>query len=392
MSEGVFRLRFQSRWIFASPLLAAACFGAMGAAVVLARALSALREAHAIRREMEDAAVRLAVEQAAIDYVASTGACDHSLVNAGGGIEVSTIANSEVGSHILTLAAQVGQREASFTCPLLPGVTPPVLGLVFAVADDAPTLPSGWPHPAVVARADLPRLGNVPASRFQFEPLSMALHRDGGIALLTLAAGTDREDFVLSAAAPLPGGLVHVPGNLWIEAGAVPMRLLLSDDVTFVVEGNVYLGRSVETVGAGRLTIVSEIAGGVPFADRDGNGRFSPGDVVRGSLFEGPLEGGGNVYLGLPRAPCTALSLKLSLLVGGELHLATDRASVLGSILLCHGGTVLPSSRGMLAVLGYSDPRGERVLLPGFVAVGSPRPGCLRRSNKQTLYPVAPVR
>lgn len=95
----------------------------MGAAVVLARALSALREAHAIRREMEDAAVRLAVEQAAIDYVASTGACDHSLVNAGGGIEVSTIANSEVGSHILTLAAQVGQREASFTCPLLPGVT-----------------------------------------------------------------------------------------------------------------------------------------------------------------------------------------------------------------------------------------------------------------------------
>jgi hypothetical protein len=226
------------------------------------------------------------------------------------------------------------------------------------------------------------------------------VQRDPGIALTRLPAGTDRDDFVLGAGNLEPtadaGGAVHfVRGNLWVDCGPEPLRLSLPRDLTLVVAGNVYLGRSIAVAGPGRLTIAAQVADGVAFADVDGNGRWSTGDQLRSDdAFSGPMEGAGAVYLGLPREGAEHLCFDVGLVVGGELHLAADRALVRGPVVLSFGGTVLPGRRGRLVVAGWSAPLHETGLLPGFAAVGSPRPGPLRLrgGGDQPLYVAAPTR
>ena len=394
MSEGPRRAPFSMRWLFGSPLVLAACFAATGASLVLARAMSALHEARMIRRGLEEVAAKLAAEEAAIDYVGSRGNQRVRSMDVGSGIEVHASVTSDPQTGVLSLATEVGGRALSFSCPLLPGATPAVFGLDFVTVAGAPQLPENWPHPAVVQRGDLPVLepAKVEAGR---EHAGMLVRRDAGIALLRLPAGTDREDYVFASACvrPVHGGVLTVSGNLWIDAGAVPLQFVLEEDFTIVVLGNAYLGRSVRVDGPGRLTIVTLIDEGVAFADRDGNGRWSPGEDARGQAFTGPMEGAGTVWLGLPREEARRLDLQLGLVVGGELMCAADAARVGGTVVLAHGGTVMQGRRGELKVLGRHDPRGERALLPGFAAVGEPRPGCLRpRDANQPLYLAAPVR
>ena len=394
MKDGPKRAPFQLRWVLGSPLLLAACFAATGASLVLGRAMGALHEARAIRRGLEEAAARLAAEQAAIDYVGSQGNRTERSVDAGSGIEVRASVSSDPATGALALAADVGGRQLSFSCPLLPGATPAVFGLDFVTVVGAPELPAHWPHPAVVQRSDLPQLDPAKVERGR-DPVRALLRRDAGIALLRLPAGTDREDYVFASPCvrPVHCGVLTVPGNLWLDAGSVPLQFVLDEDLTIAVVGNAYLGRSVRVDGPGRLTIVTVIDEGVAFADNDGNGRWSPGDVARGPRFEGPMEGAGTVWLGLPREVGTKLDLELGLVVGGELMCAAEATRVGGTVVLGQGGTLLAGRRGDLKVVGRHDPRGERALLPGFAAVGDPRPGCLKQMDRQQpLYLAAPVR
>ena len=123
--------------------------------------------------------------------------------------------------------------------------------------------------------------------------------------------------------------LLVVPGHLWIVASPRADLVRLDRDLTVVVEGNLYVGASLEIEGPGRLLFVT-IAGDLarPFADRDGNGRWSEGDVTRQGEFLGVLEGGGNVYLGLPNS-AAAISLDAGLIAGGEVHVAAPTAALL---------------------------------------------------------------
>lgn len=394
MNHGPQRAPFQLRWVLGSPLLLAACFAATGATLVLARAMVALHEARAIRLGLEEAAAKLAAEQAAIDYVGSQGNRTERSLDAGSGIEVRASVSSDPETGALALSADVGGRQLTFSCPLLPGATPAVFGLDFVTVAGAPELPPHWPHPAVVQRSDLPRLEPQKLERGR-DQAGALLRRDPGVALLRLPAGTDREDYVFAAncVRPVHCSVLSVPGNLWLDAGPVPLQFVLDEDLTIAVAGNAYLGRSVRVVGPGRLTIVTVVDEGVAFADRDGNGRWSPGDVVRGPSFAGPIEGAGTVWLGLPREQGTKLDLELGLVVGGELMCAAEATRVGGTLVLAEGATVLPGRRGDLKVVGRHDPRGERALLPGFAAVGDPRPGCLKQMDRQQpLYLAAPVR
>jgi hypothetical protein len=397
--SGPAQARFEARVLFASPVLLAACFAALSASIVLARGLVALRDARTIRAGVELAAARLVAEQAAHAYVDSSGQRACTSVDLGRGLDISTSGSSEPGSGEVRLATRVADRRLEFAFARLPGSTSPVFDLRLVVASDAPPLPADWPPPAVVGRDDLPRLA-VAAAPATPGPAAALLQRDPGIALTRLPAGTDRDDFVLGAgtlepSADAAGAVQFVRGNLWVDRAPEPLRLSLPRDLTLVVAGNAYLGRSIKVAGPGRLTIATQVADGVAFADVDGNGRWSTGDQLRSDdAFSGPMEGAGAVYLGLPRDGAEHLCLDVGLVVGGVLHLAAERALVRGPVVLSFGGTVLPGRRGKLVVAGWSAPLHEPGLLPGFAAVGSPRPGPLRLRGgcEQPLYVAAPTR
>jgi hypothetical protein len=162
-----------------------------------------------------------------------------------------------------------------------------------------------------------------------------------------------------------------------------------------IVAGNLYVGRSLRVTGAGCLTIVTQIDDGVAFADNDGNGRWSAGEPLYGAEgFRGPVEGSGNAYLGLPRGQQTVLELDCGLVIDGQLHVGADRAVVHGPVLLGSGGTALPDRHARFEVSGRRLPALQRSVLPGFVAVGAPRPGPVRLevAGSRALYPASPTR
>ncbi|MBX3462056.1 MAG: hypothetical protein KF830_02715 [Planctomycetes bacterium] len=314
-----------------------------------------------------------------------------------GAVEV-TLTRDRGLYHLRSVVA--GQDTFAFRCSEVPGaapdafrypgtaVDPPggdlVVGLRRVAADQLPCLDA-----AEVSLA--PRADQLPAFR-----------QDGGVALLTWESGTDRPDFVFeprrAADLDAAGGLVVVCGNLWVEVGSRPLRLALQRDLVVVVRGNLYLGRSIQVDGPGRLVLVASRSRGEPvFADRDGNGRWSPGDVLRGAdAFTGPSEGAGNVYLGLPESTA-AIRCDAGLVVGGEAHVAAP-TRVGGPLVLAHGVTQLKPGGLPLQAAGDWVFAVERERVPGFVTTGRPRPGLLAREvasdprRHEPLYLAAPAR
>lgn len=393
--------RFDLRWLYGSPLLVAACIAGLAATAVLARAMQALHVAGRLRTEIEIAAARLGAEAAASTYVASDGKDRQYGFDLGRGIAVDVRAEPGADSSV-HLSASVNGHRLHYSFSVLAGGTPRVFGQPFTVVSGGPSLPDEWPRRPALALAELPELALDHAQLVQDSMLSLRLKRDPGIALLRLAAGTDREDFVFGSDSAEPlrllppaSGVLVIDGNLWIDEVPRPFEVELYDDLTLVVRGNVYLGRPVRVRGPGHLTIATLCAGGVAFADRDGNGRWSEGDALRsGERFRGPVEGAGSVWFGMPREPGTALELDLGLFVAGELHVAADSAAVHGPVVLVHGVTRLPGREGNVEFTGLRLPELQRAALPGFVTVGGPRPGLLRRvpDPKQPLYAAAPNR
>ncbi|MDO8349491.1 MAG: hypothetical protein Q7T30_04620 [Planctomycetota bacterium] len=372
------RVRFPWRWLVDSPLVLVTWVVVLLAASTAREVDQALGGADDVRRRASFWMAKVAAETAAMGVSLDDHAGAPRCMTVG---DVAVTVQA-VGRELRVSCVPPGGGSWSFDCARLPGASPAALGVPattgVSLAIDPERLAGAF------SAAELP-----------------AFRRDAGIALLHLDTGTDRDDFVLDgqhARFGIATDLVAVPGHLWIEPGDEPLRLWLERDLTIVVHGNLYVGRSLAIEGTGRLVFATMIdATSRPFADRDGNGRWSAGDETRAGPFEGACEGGGNAYLGLPRRRA-AISIASGLVVAGELHLAGP-ASVDGPVVLGHAITKIGGPGAELVATGARLFRPERELVPGFVPHGPGRPGLLRHApgnrpvvGEQPLYLAAPGR
>lgn len=380
-----------------SPISLGALAAGCVAVLVLARAVTEVREANSLRKQVHGLAARVAAEESALAYVQSHGVRDRRAVDAGNGLVVETSVQRVEDSQQLRLDARVAEHRYSFLFQRLDGGTPYAFGRPLTLGLDA-VVPGDWAGGVEAPREELPILvDGLDAARDAVDGIAAT---DPGLALLRLSAGTDRTDYVLgggrSAQSPrIPDdGVVVVDGNLWVDCGGQPLELTLVRDLTIVVRGNVYLGRSVRVLGAGRLTVATDAKGATSFSDLDGNGRWSVGEPLHGAdSFRGPLEGGGNVYVGMPREAPEPIELDLGLVCVGVMHVAAAEATVHGPLAVGAAGVRLHASGGRVVATGKRMPSLRRSALPGFAAIGSPRPSALVPvPGDLPLYSAAPAR
>lgn len=384
------------RGFWTSPLVIAALATGAVAAFVLARATVTVHEASALRRQIHELAARVAAEESALAYVQSDGAVDRRAVDAGNGLYVETTVRPHDQGSQLRLTAAIAEQQFEFVFQRLGGGTPLSFGHPLTLGPDA-VVPPEWIAGDAVRRESMPEVAEVPVS--PPEVVAAVAGEDAGLALLRFSAGTDRADFVLGAgrAGDVPqapqSGVVRVPGNLWVDAVGAPLELHLHRDLTILVDGNVYLGRSVRVRGQGRL-LLATTSSSSSFADLDGNGRWSNGEPRASTDAKGPVEGCGNVYLGLPRESGEVVDFDLGLVCAGNLHVASRRAVVHGPVVLGGEGVRLGAAgSGQLVCTGLRLPSLRRSALPGFVAVGRPRPSALVPVRVDLpLYSAAPGR
>jgi len=283
------------------------------------------------------------------------------------------------GGWTIEVATPTDVRH-QFVVEELPGAGPIALGRAASVREpSASTLVTA---PALLAPGEEPRLDAAALAGAARPELCEGLQRDSGVALLHRAVGTDRDDFVLAAGRSsvtldVVDQVLAVPGHLWIPAGTAPLVVELPRDLTVVVFGNLYLGRSVRLSGPGRLTVVTAVPeDAVAFADLDGNGQLGAADRVLGAdRFRGPVEGAGSVYLGL-RHGGRCIDFAGALVVAGQLHLAAD-ARVAGPLVLQHGVSTVGDRSLRLHAAGDWCFLPERERIPGFMTSGPPRAGRL---------------
>ncbi len=395
--------RLQLRWLLDSPLLIATWAAAAVGVLALVEVAHSLRRAEAMRVEIAGALAGLAAEAALAERGDGPSGRSESAVG-----DFDVVIGRSGAECTIVVRGPAGDRH-EFACEWLAGGAPAVLGQPLVALDETVARRCG--EGAVVLPADLPCLDDEAIRAAPRCDTTTAFRADPGVALLQWEGGTECVDFVLD---PTRGGclrsagceLLVVPGHLWIVASARGNRLRLERDLTVVIEGNLYVGASLQIDGPGRLLLVTVVGDGArPFADRDGNGRWSAGDVVRRGEFVGVLEGGGNVYLGLPTST-EPISLDAGVVAGGEVHVATATA--------VHGPVVVPYGLTALRPDARLEPTGRRLFqvqrerAPGFVAVGPPRPGLLRPlpagpsagefpasgpfGRQQPLYAAAPAR
>lgn len=320
-----------------------------------------------------------------------------------------------------TTTAQVGEREVRvvrgvdgwvtsvsvggeaprwFGFDLVPGAANIAFGSVCTVT--RPELQDWLREARCVAPCELPRLAPDVLAAAMAVDRSDLCAQDPGLALATWSVGTDGPDYVFHRPAGdvlAAGGLVCVPGHLWIPPSAEPWTVRLTRDVVVAVRGNLYLGGSVRVIGEGRLVFyVEPPPGSCAYGDRDGDGVWSAGDrlVAADDTFRGPLEGGGSAFLGLP-GNTRPIRCDAGLVVHGELHLRAP-ATVAGPLVL-GGGVTQNSAEGRIVATGAWRFLAEREVVPGMVVTGGPRPGRPRALGRnqpgmrqQTLYQAAPSR
>lgn len=380
-------------WCWVSPALLLATASTLGVVMAFVQDVAGtLRRADSVQQAAARARIELVADAAAAMFASGELAAGQALPV--GGCEARVEPDAE---QWLVTVTGPDSASSSFACAPLPGAAAPAFGEVATFVDDG--LGARLGRGRAVAPSALPRLDAAALAAATRADLVPGFRRDSGIALLNLDAGTDRDDFVWAGGGGspnVPGDLLVVPGNLWIEGGGAAFEVTLGRDLVIVVCGNLYLGRSVRVRG-GRLVFATALeAGATAFADADGNGRWSAGEPLRsGGEFRGPVEGGGACYVGFGR---TALPVQLDagLVLAGELHAAAD-CQLRGPVVLPFGLTSLGGPRTVLALGGFAF-EVERERVPGFLTSGGPRPGLLRavapaaKLTQQTLYPAGPAR
>ncbi len=348
------------------PLLVVAWFAIVAMFLTIGQVAISVSASRVVDRGAREVVLLLAAEEAAFaavrDGVVPKG--DLSL-RAGAGFECRVrVLPGEYNTHLRVSVLGPGHVEAVFDCPLLLGSVPNAFKRSLCLARvDVPDALTVMPLPIQLSSPDFPRLDHEDLETCRADTAgTRGFVVDDSIALLHLSDGTDLTDYRFSmssrghAEPTFPAsGVIRIDGHLWVDRGEEPLRLRLLRDLTIIVDGNFYLGRSLRVDGDGRLTVVA----------RGGRG-------VR--------EGVGSVWLGLPCKEVTAdvVDLEASILADADLRVEAGLVIVRGGIVSLGG-----LSRG----LGGRELRvtGERVFdihrerMPGFEPCGSPRPGILRR-------------
>ena len=379
-----------------SPLLLAAWIAVALVCAAIFEVAEALRRAEVVRSLASASLAKCAAETAALRHL--PGDVPGGRRVRLGGIDV-TLSRRE-RDWLLTSEIR-GVGSFAFSCTEVPGAAAGAFAYSFSCVRPDIALADGA---RTVAPTEMPCLDEAQL-RCAVQPDRVAaLRLDKGIALLTWEIGTEKSDYVFDRQRSLRGlegvgDLIVVPGNLWIEVGRDPLRLHLSRDLVVVVRGNLYIGRPIVVEGNGRLVLATAIdPGAAAFADVDANGRWSPPDVLRlGQRFSGPVEGSGNVYIGLPGSPA-ALPIDVGLCVAGELHVGRV-AEVAGPVVLAFGVTRTAAGPARLEARGEWSFHVERERIPGFAIVGRPRAGLLvseagnpSMSAEEGLYLPPPAR
>lgn len=389
------RVRSSGCWraLVDSPLLVTTWVAIVAVFAAVFDVANALGRAGVTRNGATDALAHAAAETALLRRASG----DWTMPSARIG-DVQLAVGNRGGEWFVT--ATVEGRSLAFRAADLPGASPAVFAESCSYVDRALV---GSTLGRCIDAADLPRFDERALTEADRADQCAMLRRDGGVALLTFETGTERDDFVFDAARTMSEvsvsrDLLVVPGHLWIQPSDRPLHFVLKEDLVVVVRGNLYVGRSIEVSGGGRLvfaTCVDQDA--AVFSDVDGNGRWSPGDRLRRSAeFRGPIEGTGNVYLGL-RGEAASVRIDAGLVVAGEAHLAAD-AQVAGPVVLSFGVTESRSRRCRLVPEGRWTFQVEREIVPGFQVHGGRRPGVLRgamepaSSREQALYLATPAR
>jgi len=286
-----------------------------------------------------------------------------------------------------------------FAFDLVPGEANAAFGRACTVA--RPELKDWLREARCVGPSELPRLAVADLAAAMAVDRSDLCVQDPGIALATWPTGTEGSDYVFTARSGevlAAGGLVCVPGHLWVQPSTEPWTVRLTHDVVVAVRGNLYLGGSVRVIGEGRLVFyVEPPPGSCSYSDRDGDGVWSPGDrVATGEPFRGPLEGGGAAFLGLPGSS-RPIHCDAGLVVHGEVHLRVP--TVVAGPLVLGAGVTQNSTEGRIVASGAWSFVPEREVVPGMAVAGGPRPGKMRDVSRnrpgmqqQTLYQATPSR
>jgi len=393
MRWGALLRLLDGRWLWGSPLLLATlCSFGFGLAAILDVA-GALRRAEGVRAEVATELARLATEAAAIQCFATHESQVHL---ADGEFDVHGVPDGEL---LLLSTRSTAGESWRFTCRRLSGAAPACFAERLVTTD--PEIAARVGEGVVVAPDALPQLDRAALAAAPRAEGASGFRLDPALALLHWQGGTEAPDFVFDRFGtegwtPPKGGLVVVPGHLWFAPSVSAYEWHLEQDLVVVVEGNLYVGASARISGPGRLVLVTTVpTGAQPFVDRDGNGRWSAGEPSFGRDFAGVIEGGGNVYLGLP-SQHRALEVGASIVVGGELHLTAD-AAVDGALVLSRGLTELVAG-ARLRLRGEALFNVQRERVPGFCTTGAPRPGLLAlvggglREPQQPLYETSPAR
>ena len=362
------------RALVESPLLLSVWFAIVMACLTVHDVAAALRRAEIVRGAVSTAMARVAAETAAVRHLPVDG--DRGFVKVG---EVAVTMQRNGDAWQLT--SSVGGRSRTFRAVELAGAMPAAFAHGCSVVD--PRLVPGSHSMFAIGETAFPAIDErvlAGAPRADQTPM---LRRDRGIALLTWEKGTASDDFVFdnrhtnAGSEAGAGELLVVPGHLWIEPADQPLRLSLRRDLVLAVRGNVYVGRSIAVEGGGRLVIVAiREPGAAVFADVDGNGCWSNGDVLRGTDgFRGPPEGAGSVWFGLPGSE-RPLSIDASIVVGGEAHLRAT-THVAGPVVLAFGLTQQNGRSAQLVAEGRWKFDVERERVAGFAAQGDRRLGLL---------------
>lgn len=360
-------------------------FAAVGDAL-----FSLVRLRLAQRRAAETLAWSLAEEAAFAAAGAPTGRA--TIAEVGGASARARIAPVRPDEFEIVVHGREG--DLRFRCDLLAGQAPRPLGIPFSlrVQDRLPERLELPDPPRRLGADELPALApemaQLPAGP---AGLGGAVRLDSEIAVLRLRGATEAKDYAFRPAAdgvlridPPPHAVIRLDGHLWIDRGEQPLVLELPRPLTIVVEGNLYLGRSLDVRGQGRLVIVVRRGTADGFADRDLDGAWSPGDHrLRGDPTgtpRGATEGSGSVYFGLPGSSEVPADLLVgaTIVAEGELHAVAARVLVRGALVGAHGLTAGAQAR-LLEVHAESVPVVSRERIPGFLTSGRPRPGWVQR-------------
>lgn len=382
-----------ARGVFAP--MAMACVTTVCVALgLLHEAARVVRRAEGLRAQVDRLADEI-VAEAATMQAAALGATSHA---AQVGERAVCVVRGVDGWT--TSVASGGEPQRWFGFDHVPGAANPAFGSACTVT--RPELKDWLRDARCVAASELPRLAPADLAAALAVDRSDLCAQDPGLALATWSVGTEGVDYVFQRSAGdvlAGGGLVCVPGHLWIPPSPDAWTVRLDRDVVVAVRGNLYLGGSLRVIGEGRLVFhVEPPPGSCAFSDRDGDGVWSAGDRLVGSSgpFHGLLEGGGSVFLGLP-GNARAIHCDAGIVVLGELHLRAP--TTMAGPLILGGGVTQNSPDGRIVATGAWRFLTEREVVPGMVVIGGARPGRLRDlganqpgMRQQTLYQAAPSR